>query len=75
MTPPQLPLLYQIWDPLLGKKVPENIQGSVPYLYISDICVQGLLRCLELVYLSCMCASQVACHPVFIIPGIGEAEM
>ena len=51
-----------------------NIQGSVSSLFISYVCAQGLLGCLKLVFLSCLCVSQVACHPVSLKPGIREAR-
>ena len=50
-----------------------NTQGSVSYLFVLDVCAQGTLGCLMLVFLSCLCASQVACHAAFVKPGIGEA--
>ena len=49
-----------------------NILGSVHYLFIITICIQGSTECLYFTYLCCLCVSQVACHPAFIKPGIRE---
>ena len=51
-----------------------NIQGSISSLFISCIHAQGLLGCLKLVFLSCLCVSWVACHPASLKPGIWEAR-
>ena len=51
-----------------------NILGSFHYLFISAVCVLCSVGCLDFTCLSCLCASQVAHHPVFIKPGIGEAR-
>ena len=51
-----------------------NIQGSVSSLFTSYVCAQGSLRCLKLVFLSCLCVRQVAHHPAFVKPGIREAR-
>ena len=51
-----------------------NIQGSVSSFFILCIHVQGLLGCLRLVFLICLCVSWVACHPAFIKPGIREVR-
>ena len=52
-----------------------NIQGSVSSLRISYVCAQGSLGCLKLVFLSCLCVSQVAHHPVSLKPGIRETRI
>ena len=48
--------------------------GKCLFLFISYGCIQGSLGYLKLVFLSCLCTSQVAHHPVFIKPGIREAR-
>ena len=48
--------------------------GKCLFLFISCGCIQGSLWYLKLVFLSCLCTSQVAQHPVFIKPGTIEAR-
>ena len=51
-----------------------NILGSVHSLFVIVVCIQDSPGCLDFVYLSCLCVSQVNCHPMLIKPGIREAR-
>ena len=51
-----------------------NRLGSVHYLFVTAICVQGSPGCLDFMDLSSLCVSQVAHHPMFIEPGIRQAR-
>ena len=46
--------------------------GSVHYLFVISVCIQVSPGCLDFMYLSCLCVSQVAHHPTLIEPGPGH---
>ena len=51
-----------------------NRLGSVHYLFITTICIQGTPGILDFLYVSCLYVSWVAHHLAFIEPGIREAR-
>ena len=65
--------LFQLsWCPPWSRTIEHT--GSVSSLFILYVYVQGLLGHLTLVFLSCLCVSQVACDLVSLKPGIREAK-